>query len=598
MQTIESDNTRPFTVASYLKARLEELGLERLFGVAGNYTAPFLDTILEDASSPIVISGISNEICAGYAADGYARLRGIGAVAVTYGVGAFSLLNAAAGSFVEHAPVVIINGAPTNKEFQNERRTGLLYSHMMSDPLSNLDVFRNVTVAAERISNANEAPYQIDAALTACITVGRPVYLEVLEDVWRAECQRPGPKLTRKPSSMARSSVKEAVDATMLLLEASEKPVIWAGHEIQREGLQQQFLQFVEGTDWSFTTTVLGKSIVAETHPRFVGVYSPSAPNEDDVQEFINGADCLIGLGAWTTGKDTGNQLINGSQVVLAANGGVTVGPRFFPVVPLGEFMRVLLEQWASLQAKKAAYRFVRRLGKRALAAEAPGPVTYDSFFKQLNDFIQKAHDAQKDHVVVCDAGFPLPAAQNGLKIPIANGFVAQASWLAIGYSTPAAIGVKCAMPNHRVLVVVGDGAFQETCQAVSSHHHLQQNTVVFVLANGIYAIEQKLVNPNPFRQPPRDYSDPLLDKVYSYNKLHDWSYEKLADVFGGKGIVVNTLQELADALQTIDQHPDDNFVVVVRIPETDTPASVKKSLNDPGEDETPNSQWPPALLF
>jgi indolepyruvate decarboxylase len=85
------------TVAAYLKQRLEELGLERLFVVAGNYTAPFLDTILEDPRSPIVITGIPNEICAGYAADGYARLRGIGAVAVTYGVGAFSLLNAVAG---------------------------------------------------------------------------------------------------------------------------------------------------------------------------------------------------------------------------------------------------------------------------------------------------------------------------------------------------------------------------------------------------------------------------------------------------------------------------------------------------------------------
>ena len=144
------------TVAAYLKQRLEELGLERLFVVAGNYTAPFLDTILEDPRSPIVITGIPNEICAGYAADGYARLRGIGAVAVTYGVGAFSLLNAVAGSLVEKAPVVVINGAPTNKEFQNSLYAGLLYSHMTSDPYSNLDVYRRITVNAERIVNAGE----------------------------------------------------------------------------------------------------------------------------------------------------------------------------------------------------------------------------------------------------------------------------------------------------------------------------------------------------------------------------------------------------------------------------------------------------------
>lgn len=80
-----------YTVASYLKTRLEQLGLDRMFGVAGNYTAAFLDTILVDKNSPIKISGNANEICAGYAADAYARLKGIGAVYVTYSVGASTL---------------------------------------------------------------------------------------------------------------------------------------------------------------------------------------------------------------------------------------------------------------------------------------------------------------------------------------------------------------------------------------------------------------------------------------------------------------------------------------------------------------------------
>ena len=142
------------TVAEYLKQRLEELGLDRLFGVAGNYAAAFLDTILADPASPIAITGVSNELCAGYAADAYARLKGIGAVAVTYGVGSFSLLNAVAGAFVELAPFVVINGAPTNKEFQNAQSAGLLYSHMLTDANANLDVFRRVTVSSQRIVSA------------------------------------------------------------------------------------------------------------------------------------------------------------------------------------------------------------------------------------------------------------------------------------------------------------------------------------------------------------------------------------------------------------------------------------------------------------
>ena len=89
---------------------------------------------------------------------------------VTYGVGACILLNATAGSFMERVPVVVINGAPTNKEFNINRSAGLVYQHMSDSYLSNLDVFRNFTASAQRISNASEAPLQIDTALTAALT--------------------------------------------------------------------------------------------------------------------------------------------------------------------------------------------------------------------------------------------------------------------------------------------------------------------------------------------------------------------------------------------------------------------------------------------
>lgn len=113
------------------------------------------------------------------------------------------------------------------------------------------------------------------------------------------------------------------------------------------------------------------------------------------------------------------------------------------------------------------------RFSPAALLKAQPDPgVTFDTFFNTLNGWLRD------DHAVVSDAGFPLIGAQN-LTIPSANGFVAQASWLAIGYSTAAAIGVKFAQPDKRVVVVVGDGAFQETCQAVSSHHYLGQDTVL-----------------------------------------------------------------------------------------------------------------------
>ncbi|WP_043390164.1 alpha-keto acid decarboxylase family protein [Archangium violaceum] len=589
-------NATRMTVAGYLKQRLEELELDRLFGVAGNYTAPFLNTILEDKQSPIAITGVPNEICAGYAADGYARLKGIGAVTVTYGVGAFSLLNAVAGSYMELAPVVVINGAPTNKEFLNERISGLVYSHMMDDPNSNLNVYRQVAVSAQRIVNANEAPSQIDAALTACITHRQPVYLEVLEDVWRAPCPAPAGMLSRQQVSITVSDVKSAVLATLNMIQERGKPLFWAGVEIQRQGLQSEFLELLERTGISFTTSVLGKSIVSEDHPGYLGVYAPEGSNSSsgsgsaEVKQLVENAGCLIGLGAWTTGKDTNNQLIQGDGVALAQHGGVTVGARFFPSVMLADYMHGLIDAVKRAPPRFTAYKpEVPKVLSAAVKAEPT--LTYDSFFATLDTWLTP------ENVVVSDAGFPLLGAQN-LHISSANGFVAQASWLAIGYSTPAAIGVKCASPDKRVVVVVGDGAFQETCQAVSSHRYLGHDTVVFVMANGIYGIEQKLVNPNPFRTPPVVYEDPLLNEVFPYNELHPWSYAKLAEAFGGQGRVVTTAGELSEVLAEIESRPDDNFVVEVRIPKVDIPSSARKSLANAGEDETANPSWPPGLLF
>jgi indolepyruvate decarboxylase len=577
------------TVAGYLKQRLEELGLEQLFGVAGNYTAPFLDTILEDEKSPISIVGTPNELIAGYACDGYARLKGIGAVAVTYGVGAFSLLNAVAGAAVEQVPMVVINGAPTNKEYQNTRSTGLLYSHMMTDPYCNLDVYRRVVVTSERIINAGEAPYQIDGALTACVTHGLPVYLEVLEDVWRAPCPVPAGALPRAQSSVTAPGTQAAVNATLAMIKAFGKPLFWAGVEIQRQGLQDAFLSLVDRSEFSFTTSLMGKSVVSEKHPGFLGVYSPSSP--DAMKQLVGGAGCLVGIGAWTTGKDTGNQDILSDSVSLAQHGGVAVGPRFYPSVPLGDYITALTEALDPRTLSVEAYKPARFAMASLLRAKQDPAVTFDTFFNTLNGWLRD------DHAVVSDAGFPLIGAQN-LTIPSPNGFVAQASWLAIGYSTAAAIGVKFAEPDKRVVVVVGDGAFQETCQAVSSHHYLGQDTVVFVLANGIYGIEQKLVNPNPFRTPPADYPDPLQNTVYPYNDLHAWEYEKLTEAFGGEGRRVRTVHDLAEVLAEIDATPNSNFVVHVEIPKVDTPAALKHGLANPGEDETENAQWPPALLF
>jgi indolepyruvate decarboxylase len=196
------------------------------------------------------------------------------------------------------------------------------------------------------------------------------------------------------------------------------------------------------------------------------------------------------------------------------------------------------------------------------------------------------------EHCVVVDAGFPLLGAQN-LRINRADGFVSAAAWLSIGYSVPASLGVKFADPLKRPLVFVGDGAFQETCQAVSGHNYYKTNNVVFVLDNGIYGIEQMLVNPNPFRTGDEKVhyeTRPQQNDVYDYNRLNKWSYEKIVDMLGGRGAVVNTNAELQQVLIELDQNPNDNFVVRVMLNETNIPQSIAYRAKTAGEDEQKDS--------
>ena len=218
----------------------------------------------------------------------------------------------------------------------------------------------------------------------------------------------------------------------------------------------------------------------------------------------------------------------------------------------------------------------------------------YDSFFGAIGSWLGK------DKILTVDAGFPLIAAQN-VRISEPNHFLCQAAWLSIGYSVPAATGAKAANPNKRVIVTVGDGAFHETCQAVGDHQANGQNTVVFVLSNGVYGIEQYIVNPNPYRQneAKKDYQDPHLNSIFSYNSLPKWDFVKLAEGFGSQGRKVSTPAELHSVLQEIDADQASGYLVAVTIPPTDLPAALRQETpTSIGEDEYQNPNWPPARKF
>ncbi|MDT0609113.1 thiamine pyrophosphate-binding protein [Streptomyces lancefieldiae] len=593
------------TVARYLALRLAELGITHLFGVPGNHLGPFLTTLR--AEGDIEWVGTPTEGGAGQAADAYARVHGVGAAAVTYSVGAFNLLNSCGGAYVERVPFVAVNACPPYEQWQNFRAVGLLTSHMSPRTESNLNVYRQVTVDAQVISHPGLAPAQIDAALTACVSERGPVYLEVMEDLWDEPCAEPtGPIVRRERPFSARNQVmlEDAVQAILTLIEehpgpdGRSRPIVWAGEEIARYRLGGELLDLVEATGVPFCTTVGAKAVVDEDLPQFHGVYNGKASHPDVHAVFKDWATCRIGLGAWSTSKNLGGEQSVGTDWVMAAHGGVSVGTSYFPDVQLAHLLPALQDALvkaygsgglsADYYAESYSYQgapddrpaglaqyhaSLSVSGARSRRAER---LTYDGVFDRINHFL--GQETTEDWTVVSDAAFSLIGSMN-LSLP-AGGFLSQISWLSIGWSVGAATGAALAPERGgaRPMVFVGDGSFQETCQEISTHTRLGLRSVVFVLDNGhFYGIEQMLVHPAYYAG--EDPAEPD-----HYNVLHPWQHDRLAAVFAGRdtpasGLSVAHPTELDDLLaRLVDPHDPINagpLLVRVRLHRQDYPRAM-----------------------
>src|SRR5262249_33013590 len=212
-----TDNERQ-TIGGYLIQRLQDYGIEHVFGIPGDFVLQFY-TMLCD--SPVQVVGCTREDNAGFAADGYARVHGMGAVCVTFSVGGLSMCNSIAGAYAEKSPVVVISGAPG----VDERRSDPLLHHRVRDFNTQREVFEKITVASTSLDDPLTAFREIDRCLAACERFKRPIYIELPRDRVRAKCPYPYQPGTEKPVSN-RQALHEALDEAAEMINACDKPII------------------------------------------------------------------------------------------------------------------------------------------------------------------------------------------------------------------------------------------------------------------------------------------------------------------------------------------------------------------------------------
>jgi indolepyruvate decarboxylase len=506
------------SIGQYLIRRLQDYGIGTVFGIPGDYVLSFY-SMLE--SSPIEVVGCTREDCAGFAADSYARIHGMGAVCVTYCVGGLSVCNSIAGAYAEKSPVVLISGSPG----LGERINNPLLHHKVRDFYTQVEVFEKLCAAATDLEDPVTAFREIDRVLDVCFRVKRPVFIEIPRDrvhvVPEISHSYHRPEPTSDPQA-----VSEAAEEVASLLAKCERPVILAGVEMHRFGLQDRVLALAEQLQIPIASTLLGKSVISETHQLFIGIYE-GAMGRADVTQFVEESDLLLLLGTFMTDLNLGlfTCKLDPDKCVYATSEQLRIRHHHYHNVPLGEFLNTLIHLRPIPSKREIPESLRPRIP--AYHLDAAEPITIARMIARLNDLI----DDQT--IVIADIGDALFAATE-LTIRARTEFISPAYYTSMGFSVPAALGAHCARPDARVLVLVGDGAFQMTGMELSTMVRRGMAPIVIVLDNKGYGTERFLHAGD-----------------WQYNKIHGWRYSQLPQVLGGgTGYEVRTEGEFDAAIR------------------------------------------------
>jgi indolepyruvate decarboxylase len=555
------------TVAEYLIARLEEVGLKHLFAVPGDYASPFLEAL--DQAPGIERVPTIAELGSGYAADGYGRYQGVGAACVQWGVGTFSILNCTAGSYVERVPVAVISASPSTQDRQLERTRGVLFHHSTGNLRADQIVFENVTVASEIVAGADAAPAQIDRAITAMLTHRRPIYIEVLTNVWSLDCAAPKGTLAPVVATSDPASLAAALDAAWSRICEARLPVLWAGVEIQRFGLQDLLQDIVDASGLYFTTTSLGKTVLDEAQEAFIGTYAgPASPAV--TRAAIAASDCIVALGTIITDDYLNVIESKFGRMIEATVEETRVGFEYYRQVTLPDFLAGLLERFEADGDCPRRYALPEPKPAEPPAAGPDTALTYNVFFHELSAFL-KRQGLLETSTLVLGESTSLYVFGNLFGLP-RDSFVAEAAWGSLGHETGCALGVALGS-GRRPWVVAGDGGFRMVCQELSSLAYQKCNAVVFVMTNDVYAIEQAFVDIDAFTP---------AGQFAPFDVLPGWDYAALATAFGARGFQARTVAELRAVLADVQGIADAPALVQVVIPEKDLAPQLKRLAETP----------------
>ncbi|KAL7790369.1 thiamine diphosphate-binding protein [Trichoderma ceciliae] len=521
---------QPMDVAEYLFRRLHEIGVLSVHGLPGDYNLIALDYL---PSCGLRWVGSVNELNAAYAADGYARVKKMGALITTFGVGELSAINGIAGAFSEHIPVVHIVGCPSTIS----QRNGMLLHHTLGN--GDFNVFANmsaeISCEVAKLTNPAEIAAQIDHALRVCFIRSRPVYIMLPTDM--VQCKVEGARLN-VPIDLSEPDnepEREAyvVDVVLKYLRAAKNPVILVDACAIRHRVLKEVHDLIEKTNLPVFVTPMGKGAVNEEHPTYGGVYAGDGSHPPQVKDIVESSDLILTIGALKSDFNTAGFSYRTSQLntIDLHSDHCVVKYSTYPGVQMRGVLRQVIKQISASEINVQPAPVVENEVTKNLD-DSP-TITQAWFWPRVGEFLQK-----KD-IVVTETG----TANFGIwdtKFPSGVTALSQVLWGSIGWSVGACQGAALAAADdnsgRRTILFVGDGSFQLTAQELSTMIRLKLKPIIFVICNDGYTIERF-----------------IHGMEAEYNDIANWDFKALVDVFGGsktaKKFAVKTKDELEKLL-------------------------------------------------
>jgi indolepyruvate decarboxylase len=528
------------TVAQYTLSRLAQLGIDRIFGVPGDY-AFSIDDAAEEVPGLSWVA-CANELNAAYAADGYARIRGAALLSTTYGVGELSAINGVMGSKAHRLPVFHLVGMPSERI----QKQGLITHHNLGDAV--YDRFQALSAEAACVSavlTPDNCVDELERVIREALRQSKPAYL-VISEVNGGQPVLGTPVQGQPLSAVKRQrSVPEELEAAvgtiLARLAAAQRPVAVLTHLVSRYGVRDQALELIRKTNLPTALTPNDKGTIDESMPQYAGLYAGDWSSSDAVRDLVGNADLVLDIGGivtteLNTGLWTGNY--DPAKVVSIQDNFVRAGNKVFVNVAIDDVLNALCE------------RVTTRCNDHGLKLEAMplvGAATDATSSASVYPRLQRR--LRSGDTLVIETGTCMTHL-NKVLLPEGVSAEGQGLWGSIGWATPACLGVVMAKTSGHTWMVTGDGSHQLTLNEIAVMGRYGVKPRIFVLNNGLFGIE-----------------DVISERGHGYDDLAPVNYHLLPEAFGCRNWLsarVSTVAELDAVLDQIDNHDGAAYIEVM----------------------------------